>query len=234
MAVELRNALSRMVGNPLPSTLLSTIRRWRRLRDTCPGRRRPGGIRHRSRRTRTGPGDALGELPKTRRSPYCGRKLSGCRDDRGRENDERKNQGGRDERGSRIPSQGSAPAHTGTSLQVESSSAERQIPSRSSDGGCVFRVGCTVQAISGPLLSEKRDAVTEIPLDRWSTTGSTIPTRRPGEDVHAFRAFLDGVDRFDARFFGISPLDSRLDRPAAAPAAGGLLGGRWRTRVRRG
>jgi len=59
------------------------------------------------------------------------------------------------------------------------------------------------------LLSEKRDAVTEIPPDRWSIDRFYDPDPDvPGKMSTRFGAFLDGVDRFDARFFGISPLEA--------------------------
>ena len=63
------------------------------------------------------------------------------------------------------------------------------------------------------------------PADRWdadaATTGDpTAPASRPRRG-----GFLDQVDRFDADFFGISPREAARDRPAAAAAAGGGLGG---------
>ncbi|MGY2062291.1 beta-ketoacyl [acyl carrier protein] synthase domain-containing protein, partial [Nocardia gipuzkoensis] len=63
------------------------------------------------------------------------------------------------------------------------------------------------------LLTEERDAVGEVPEDRWSATafydrGGTLPGR-----VHTRAGgFVDDVSSFDAHFFGITPTEAaRMD-----------------------
>ncbi len=53
------------------------------------------------------------------------------------------------------------------------------------------------------------DLVTEIPGDRWSLEDWFDPdVDKPGKAATRWGAFLEGVDRFDHRFFGISPKEA--------------------------
>lgn len=63
------------------------------------------------------------------------------------------------------------------------------------------------------LLSEKGDALTEIPADRWDKEALFASDfRRPGKISVKRGGFISDVDKFDAGFFGISPLEaSRMD-----------------------
>ncbi|WP_203735637.1 type I polyketide synthase, partial [Paractinoplanes durhamensis] len=55
------------------------------------------------------------------------------------------------------------------------------------------------------LLCGGGDAVTDVPADRWDTSGLPVETTRGG--------FLDQVDQFDSAFFGISPREAAVMDP---------------------
>ena len=58
-------------------------------------------------------------------------------------------------------------------------------------------------------LLEGRDAVTEIPADRWSIERYYDPEPGiPGKTIAKWGGFIDGIDRFDPQFFGISPREA--------------------------
>jgi len=60
------------------------------------------------------------------------------------------------------------------------------------------------------LLSEGRDAVCEVPADRWDANLMTNgDTDVPGTIVSRFGGFLDDVASFSAPFFGIAPREAR-------------------------
>src|SRR3989344_5540616 len=63
------------------------------------------------------------------------------------------------------------------------------------------------------LLCEKGDALTEIPEDRWDVEAMYAPEfRRAGKISVKRGGFIKNVEKFDAVFFGISPLEaSRMD-----------------------
>ncbi|NGO69883.1 SDR family NAD(P)-dependent oxidoreductase, partial [Streptomyces boncukensis] len=63
-------------------------------------------------------------------------------------------------------------------------------------------------------LADGDDLVTEIPPDRfdWRAVYGD-PDRELGKVNSRWGAFLDGVDRFDAEFFGVSPLEAQLMDP---------------------
>ncbi|MCG3198131.1 MAG: hypothetical protein GHCLOJNM_02625 [bacterium] len=79
-------------------------------------------------------------------------------------------------------------------------------------------IGCRFPGANGPrafweLLSEGRDAITEVPPDRWDAESLYDPNPdTPGKMNSKWGGFLQGVDQFDARFFGISPREAaRMD-----------------------
>src|SRR5439155_6815310 len=79
--------------------------------------------------------------------------------------------------------------------------------------GCRFPGGVDGPAQYWRLLCEGRDAVTEVPADRWPVEDfvDDDPTA-PGKTTTRWGGFLDGIDRFDPHFFGISPREAaRMD-----------------------
>jgi acyl transferase domain-containing protein/acyl-CoA synthetase (AMP-forming)/AMP-acid ligase II/aryl carrier-like protein len=56
-------------------------------------------------------------------------------------------------------------------------------------------------------------SIQEVPSDRWSISEHYDPRpRQPGKTISKWGGFLEHVDRFDARFFGISPYEAeRMD-----------------------
>ncbi|WNG36475.1 type I polyketide synthase [Archangium violaceum] len=60
------------------------------------------------------------------------------------------------------------------------------------------------------LLSEGRDAIVEVPRDRWDIDAWFDPDpETPGRMYTRWGGFLDQVDRFDPEFFGISPREAQ-------------------------
>ncbi|MHB9858119.1 type I polyketide synthase [Streptomyces sp. YIM S03343] len=83
----------------------------------------------------------------------------------------------------------------------------------------VIGIGCRLPGgADGPdgfwqLLGEGRDAVTEVPADRWKADDffDEDPTA-PGRTTTRWGGFLQDIDRFDPAFFGISPREAaRMD-----------------------
>jgi acyl transferase domain-containing protein/acyl carrier protein len=79
----------------------------------------------------------------------------------------------------------------------------------------VIGIGCRFPGAEGPeqfwqLLLSGRDAVTEVPPDRWDVDACYDPDpQAPGKSYSRWGGFLDRVDEFDAEFFGISPREAR-------------------------
>lgn len=64
------------------------------------------------------------------------------------------------------------------------------------------------------LLSEKGDAITEVPPDRWdSDEYYTHPPVPPGKMCTRWGGFIEHVDKFDAAFFGISEREASFMDP---------------------
>lgn len=64
------------------------------------------------------------------------------------------------------------------------------------------------------LLWSGRDAIGPIPTDRWNIEAWYDPAQdAPGKMTTREGGFIEGVDKFDAEFFGISPLEARSMDP---------------------
>ncbi len=80
--------------------------------------------------------------------------------------------------------------------------------------GCRFPGGAKDPDRFWKLLTDKVDAVREVPEDRWSSrTYFSPPPHKPGKTISRWGGFLDDVDRFDAAFFGISPREAAAMDP---------------------
>ncbi|MBJ6765277.1 type I polyketide synthase [Myxococcaceae bacterium JPH2] len=79
--------------------------------------------------------------------------------------------------------------------------------------GCRFPGGVTTPEQYWRLLSEGRDAITEVPATRWDVDSFHHPDPdAPGRVSSRFGGFLDRIDQFEPRFFGISPREAaRMD-----------------------
>ena len=93
--------------------------------------------------------------------------------------------------------------------------------------GCRFPAGASAPEAYWELLREGRDAVGEVPPDRWDVDALL---RRRTRTPPARCTPRGGVPRRRStsstpQFFGISPREARDHGPAAAAAAGGGLGG---------
>jgi myxalamid-type polyketide synthase MxaE and MxaD len=58
------------------------------------------------------------------------------------------------------------------------------------------------------LLVEGRDAISEVPAERWGREFHSTDPSVPGTSVSHYGGFIEGVDQFDAAFFGIPPRDA--------------------------
>ena len=75
--------------------------------------------------------------------------------------------------------------------------------------GCRFPGGVTNPGEFWTLLEGGKDAITEVPPDRWDIdTYYDKNPDAPGKVSTRFGGFLDRVDRFDPQFFGISPREA--------------------------
>jgi acyl transferase domain-containing protein len=75
--------------------------------------------------------------------------------------------------------------------------------------GCRIPGGATDADSLWALLHEGRDAIAEIPPDRWDVDEMYDPDPdAPGKIATRWGGFLEGIDRFDPAFFGISPREA--------------------------
>jgi len=75
--------------------------------------------------------------------------------------------------------------------------------------GCRFPGGVNDAESFWKLLVEGRDAVTDVPTDRWNVERYYDPEPGiPGKTFAKRGGFLDQIDQFDPQFFGISPREA--------------------------
>ncbi|MDE3155805.1 MAG: LLM class flavin-dependent oxidoreductase [Acidobacteriota bacterium] len=75
--------------------------------------------------------------------------------------------------------------------------------------GCRFPGGADSPAAFWQMLRAGVDPIREVPADRWNVDDWFDPVPgTPGRTYTRWGGFLDGVDRFDARFFRISPREA--------------------------
>ena len=71
--------------------------------------------------------------------------------------------------------------------------------------GCRFPGGADDPESFWQLLVEGRDAISEVPADRWDAAAFyDADWQAAAKMATRWGGFLDGIDRFDARLFGIS------------------------------
>ncbi|XXY45527.1 type I polyketide synthase [Sorangium sp. So ce269] len=76
--------------------------------------------------------------------------------------------------------------------------------------GCRFPGGADDPASFWELVREGRDAITEVPASRWDASDYYDPDpEAPGKMTSRRGGFIEGVDAFDAAFFGVSPREAR-------------------------
>jgi acyl transferase domain-containing protein/acyl carrier protein len=94
----------------------------------------------------------------------------------------------------------------------------RGVPAPGADGIAVVGIGCRFPGADGPaafwdLLRSGRDAIGEVPADRWDVDAFyDRDPATPGTTTTRFGGFIRDVDRFDAGFFSVSPREAaRMD-----------------------
>ena len=98
--------------------------------------------------------------------------------------------------------------------QLDRARAERRVPLAVVGLGCRFPGGADDPDALWSLLEEGRDVIGEVPRERWESGEWFDPDpERPGTTTTRWGGFLDGIDRFDAAFFAISPREAAAVDP---------------------
>jgi len=93
--------------------------------------------------------------------------------------------------------------------RLDAAEGDRHAPIAVVGVGCRFPGGVRSPADFWRLLDEGRDAITEVPADRWEVDAWYDPNPdAPGKMATRWGGFVDGIDRFDAGFFGVSPREA--------------------------
>ena len=79
--------------------------------------------------------------------------------------------------------------------------------------GCRFPGESNTPEQFWQLLLNNIDAIEEIPIERWNMRAFYDPDFRVAGKINAREGgFIKDIDKFDARFFGISPMEAqRMD-----------------------
>ncbi|HZU68918.1 MAG TPA: type I polyketide synthase [Ktedonobacteraceae bacterium] len=99
-------------------------------------------------------------------------------------------------------------------LELEALKRERTEPIAIIGMSCRFPGGANSPEAFWKLLVEGRDAITEVPPDRYDINEFYDPDiDAPGKTVSRWGGFLDAIDQFDPMFFGISPREANYLDP---------------------
>ncbi|MEM6451325.1 MAG: SDR family NAD(P)-dependent oxidoreductase [Cyanobacteria bacterium P01_D01_bin.105] len=106
--------------------------------------------------------------------------------------------------------------------------------------GCRFPGGANSPAAFWEILSQGKDAITQVPSDRWDADAYYDPNpETPGKIVTRNGGFVDHLQTFDADFFGISPREANsldpqqrllLEVSWEAMENGGIVPNQWTNR----
>jgi myxalamid-type polyketide synthase MxaE and MxaD len=93
--------------------------------------------------------------------------------------------------------------------QLQEKERERNVPLAIVGMGCNLPGGVHSPEEFWVLLREGRDAIGEVPASRWNIDAlySANP-ETPGKMSTRWGGFVDGIDEFDPRFFGIAPAEA--------------------------
>ncbi len=64
------------------------------------------------------------------------------------------------------------------------------------------------------LLADKKDRICDVPADRWNADAFYAPDYKANAKINVRQGgFIADIDKFDASFFGISPIEARRINP---------------------
>lgn len=93
--------------------------------------------------------------------------------------------------------------------QAEGRLARREEPIAIIGMGCRFPGGADDPELYWSMLRDGREGVRDVPSERWDASWFLDPDPdAPGKMITCRGGFLDTVDQFDARFFGIAPREA--------------------------